>query len=89
MIIPLSWYLVVGAALFCIGFFGALTRRNAVAILMAFSRYVTPHLLTGQFFAIFVVGIAAAEAALGLAIIIAIYRVRETANADEINLMKW
>lgn len=103
MIIPLSWYLVVGAALFCIGLFGALTRRNAVAILMAlelmlnavninlvaFSRYVTPYLLTGQFFAIFIIGIAAAEAALGLAIIIAIYRVRETANADEINLMKW
>jgi len=101
--IPLPWYLTLAAALFCIGIYGALTRRNAVAILMslelmlnavninlvAFSRYVTPAALTGQVFALFVITIAAAEAALGLAIIIAIYRARETVNADEINLMKW
>jgi len=101
--IPLPWYLTLAAALFCIGLYGALTRRNAVAILMslelmlnavninlvAFSRYVTPAALTGQVFALFVIAIAAAEAALGLAIIIAIYRARETVNADEINLMKW
>ncbi|MBM4466281.1 MAG: NADH-quinone oxidoreductase subunit NuoK [Chloroflexi bacterium] len=103
MMIPLPWYLTLAAALFCIGLYGALTRRNAVAILMslelmlnavninlvAFSRYVTPAALTGQVFALFVIAIAAAEAALGLAIIIAIYRARETVNADEINLMKW
>ncbi len=101
--IPLTWYLILAAALFCIGIFGALTRRNAVAILMslelmlnavninmvAFSRYITPSLLTGQVFAIFIIGIAAAEAALGLAIVIAVYRSRDTVNADEINLMKW
>lgn len=101
--IPLPWYLTLAAALFCIGLYGALTRRNAVAILMslelmlnavninlvAFSRYVTPAALTGQVFALFVITIAAAEAALGLAIVIAIYRARETVNADEINLMKW
>jgi NADH-quinone oxidoreductase subunit K len=101
--ISLDWYLILAALLFAIGVFGALTRRNAVSILMclelmlnavninlvAFSRYITPHLLTGQIFAIFVIGIAAAEAALGLAIVLAIYRNRETVNADEIDLMKW
>jgi len=101
--IPLSWYLILAALLFCIGLFGALTRRNAVAILMslelmlnavninmvAFSRYITPHLLTGQVFAIFIIAIAAAEAALGLAIVIAVYRSRDTVNADELDLMKW
>ena len=100
--VSLQAYLMLGAALFCIGLFGALTRRNAVAILMclelmlnavninmvAFSRFITPHLLTGQIFAIFIIGIAAAEAALGLAIVLAIYRNRGTINADEINLMK-
>jgi NADH:ubiquinone oxidoreductase subunit K len=101
--IPLFAYLLVAAILFAIGLFGALTRRNAVSILMclelmlnavninfvAFSRYVTPVLLTGQIFAIFVIGIAAAEAALGLAIVLSVYRNRDTINADEIDLMKW
>jgi NADH:ubiquinone oxidoreductase subunit K len=101
--IPLWMYLLVAALLFGIGVFGALTRRNAIAILMclelmlnavninmvAFSRYITPALLTGQIFAIFIIGIAAAEAALGLAIVLAIYRNRETINADEMDLMKW
>ena len=101
--IPLYMYLLVAALLFGIGLFGALTRRNAIAILMclelmlnavnikmvAFSRYITPSLLTGQIFAIFIIGIAAAEAALGLAIVLAIYRNRDTINADEMDLMKW
>lgn len=101
--IPLPMYLILGALLFVIGVFGALTRRNAVSILMclelmlnavninmvAFSRFVTPNLLTGQVFAIFIIGIAAAEAALGLAIVFAIFRSRDTINVDEINLMKW
>ena len=100
--VSLEAYLMLGALLFGIGLFGALTRRNAVAILMclelmlnavninmvAFSRFITPQLLTGQIFAIFIIGIAAAEAALGLAIVLAIFRNRETINADEINLMK-
>jgi NADH:ubiquinone oxidoreductase subunit K len=101
--VTLEMYLLLGALLFAIGLFGALTRRNAVAILMclelmlnavninmvAFSRFITPNLLTGQVFAIFIIGIAAAEAALGLAIVIAIFRSRDTINVDEINLMKW
>jgi NADH:ubiquinone oxidoreductase subunit K len=101
--IPLYMYLLVGALLFGIGLFGALTRRNAISILMclelmlnavninmvAFSRYITPSLPTGQIFAIFIIGIAAAEAALGLAIVLAIYRNRDTINADEMDLMKW
>ena len=88
--------------MFCIGLYGALVRRNAVAVLMAlelmlnavninlvaFSRSITPTLLTGQIFAIFVITIAAAEAAVGLAIIIALYRTRKTINADEIDLMR-
>lgn len=100
--VSLEAYLMLGAALFCIGLFGALTRRNAVSILMclelmlnavninmvAFSRFITPHLLTGQIFAIFIIGIAAAEAALGLAIVLAVFRTRDTINADEIDLLK-
>jgi len=63
---------------------------NAVNIAMvAFSRYVVPMQLTGQIFTIFIIVVAAAEAAVGLAIIIAIYRSRETIESTEINLMKW
>lgn len=101
--IPLSWYLIVAAILFSLGLYGALARRNAVAILMgvelmlnavninlvAFWRYITPQELIGQVFAIFVITVAAAEAAIGLALIIAIYRHRQTVNIEEIDLMKW
>ncbi|HRI56571.1 MAG TPA: NADH-quinone oxidoreductase subunit NuoK [Anaerolineae bacterium] len=101
-IIPLSWFLLVGAGLFSIGLYGALARRNAVAVLMgvelllnavninlvAFNRYIVPAQVTGQIFAIFVLAIAAAEAAVGLALIIAIYRTRDTVNLDEIDLLK-
>jgi NADH-quinone oxidoreductase subunit K len=102
MPVPLTYFLILAAAMFCIGLYGALVRRNAVGILMAlelmlnavninlvaFSRAVTPTLLTGQIFAIFVIAVAAAEAAVGLAIIIALYRSRKSINADEIDLMK-
>ena len=101
--VSLSWYLVVAAALFCVGLYGALARRNAVAILMsielmlnavninlvAFWRYIAPQALLGQIFAIFVTTVAAAEAAIGLALIIAIYRHRKTIEIEEIDLMKW
>jgi len=93
----------LSAVLFSIGLYGALAKRNAIVILMsielmlnavniamvAFSRYIVPLLLTGQVFAIFVMVVAAAEVAVGLAIIIAIYRSRETVDATQINLMKW
>lgn len=101
--ISLSWYLVFAAALFCIGLFGALARKNAVAILMgielmlnavnvnlvAFWRYRTPDFIVGQVFAVIVFAVAAAEVAVGLALFISIYRRRKTVAADEIDLLKW
>lgn len=104
--IPLVWYLIVAAALFCLGLFGALARRNAITVLMgielmlnavninlvAFWRYGTRDPLTdfaGLVFALFVITLAAAEAAVGLALIIAIYRSRDTVNVEEIDLLKW
>ena len=100
--VPLSWYLILAAFLFCIGVYGVLARRNAIAILMsielmlnavninlvAFARYVTPVALTGQVFAIFVMMIAAAEAAVGLALIITVYRNMKHIRMDEIRLLK-
>lgn len=101
--ITLYHYLTVSVLLFAIGLYGILTRRNAIGILMsielilnsvnlnlvAFSRYVTPQALSGQVFALFVIAVAAGEATLGLAIVLSIYRSRETVNMDDINLMKW
>ncbi|MBI2860147.1 MAG: NADH-quinone oxidoreductase subunit NuoK [Chloroflexi bacterium] len=103
MNLALEHYLVLSAVLFAIGLYGALTKRNAVIILMcielmlnavnismvAFSRFIVPALLTGQVFAIFVMVVAAAEVAVGLAIILAVYRGLETIDATRINLMKW
>ena len=103
MTIGLTHYLVLSAVLFCIGLFGALTRRNAVIILMcieimlnavnislvAFSSYVVPQLLTGQVFAIFVIVVAAAEVAVGLAIVLAIFRHFKDIDTNNINLLKW
>jgi NADH-quinone oxidoreductase subunit K len=100
--VPLSWVLIVAGALFCIGLFGALSRRNTVGILLgvelmlnavninlvAFWRYLEPNLIAGQLFALFVVTVAAAEAAVGLAMIIAIYRMRLTVNVDEVDTLK-
>jgi NADH:ubiquinone oxidoreductase subunit K len=103
MAIGLEHYLVLSALLFSIGLYGAFAKRNAIVILMsielmlnavniamvAFSRYIVPLMLTGQVFAIFIMVVAAAEAAVGLAIIITIYRNRETIDATRINLLKW
>ena len=101
--IPLWMFLMVGALLFCIGVYGVLSRRNAVAILMsvelmlnavninlvAFWRYVTPSNMSGQAFAAFIFVVAAAEAAVGLAIIISVYRNRRSVIVDDVNLLKW
>jgi len=101
--IGLEHYLILSAILFSIGLYGVLAKRNAIIILIcielmlnavnitmvAFSRYIVPLLLTGQIFAIFIIVVAAAEAAVGLAIIIAIYRNRETIDATKVDLMKW
>ena len=101
--VPLGGYLFVGAALFCLGLYGALARRNAIGVLMgielmlnasvvnlvAFWRYVNPTAaLTGQAFAIFVITLAAAEVAVGLALIIAIYRNRDTVVVDDVDMMR-
>jgi NADH-quinone oxidoreductase subunit K len=102
-VIPLEWWLIVAAALFCIGLYGVLSRRNAIGVLMgielmlnavnvnlvAFWRYITPQALTGQVFAIFVITVAAAEAAVGLAIVIAAYRRRDTVIVEELETMRW
>ncbi len=101
--IPLSWWLIFAAALFCIGLFGVLSRKNAVAILMgielmlnavnvnliAFWRYRANEGVAGQAFAVMVFAVAAAEVAVGLALIISIYRRRSSVVADDIDMMKW
>ena len=101
--VPLSWYLILSAALFSIGMFGVLARRNAIAILLgielmlnavninlvAFWRYLDPVQITGQVFAIIVFAVAAAEVAVGLALVISVYRNRKTVVADELDMMKW
>jgi NADH:ubiquinone oxidoreductase subunit K len=101
--VPLAWYLILAAALFCVGLYGVLSRRNAIATVMgvelmlnavnvnllAFWRYTEPGGMTGQAFATFVYAVAAAEVAVGLALIVAIYRNRDTVDLDQINLLKW
>jgi NADH:ubiquinone oxidoreductase subunit K len=103
MTIGLEHYLVLSAILFSIGLYGALAKHNAIVILMsieimlsavnialiAFSRFIVPAELTGQIFALFAMTVAAAETAVGLAIIISIYRNKETIDANKIDLMKW
>jgi NADH:ubiquinone oxidoreductase subunit K len=100
--IPLGWYLVFAAALFALGLYGALARRNAISILMgielmlnaamvnlaAFWRYLAPERISGQVFVVVLFAMAAAEAAVGLALIISIYRSRNTVLPEETDLMK-
>jgi NADH:ubiquinone oxidoreductase subunit K len=105
--IPLTHYLVLAAILFCIGLYGVLTRRNAIAILMsielmlnavninliAFNKYIVvtnPDVIyNGQIFAIFVLTVAAAEAAVGLALVLALYRNFSDIFIEKINILKW
>lgn len=100
--VPLPWVLILAGGLFCIGLYGALARRHTVAILLgielmlnavninlvAFWRYLEPDVVAGQVFALFVITVAAAEAAVGLAMIIAIYRSRMTVHADEVDTLR-
>ncbi|MCZ0754011.1 NADH-quinone oxidoreductase subunit NuoK [Anoxybacillus sp. J5B_2022] len=100
--VPLSAYLVLALMLFCIGLYGALTKRNTVIVLIcielmlnavninlvAFSKYGVNPSITGQIFSLFTITVAAAEAAVGLAILMAFYRNRKTVNIDEIDSMK-
>jgi len=99
--LPQWLFLALGAVLFALGMIGVLTRRNAIVILMSielmlngvnltfitFSHYLGN--IAGQIFAVFIIAVAAGEAAIGLAIIVAIFRQKMTINVDEINLMKW
>lgn len=103
MEIQLQYFLLLAAALFCIGIYGLITSRNAVRVLMSvelllnavnlnlmgFSNYLDPTGIKGQVFAVFVITIAAAEAAVGLAIVLAIYRNRDTIDMERFNLLKW
>lgn len=98
-------YLILSGVLFSIGLYGALAKRNAVAILMcveimlnsvnialvAFSRYLVEDtvVMTGHVFAMFVITVAAAEAAVGLAIVISIYRTRQHVDVEQVDTMKW
>ena len=101
MQIPIEYYLILSAFMFTVGIAGVLIRRNAIIVFMSielmlnsanltlitFSSYLGD--TTGQLFVFFVMAVAAAEAAVGLAIIIAIFRNKLTVNIDEINILKW
>jgi len=98
---PLSWYLVLSAVLFAIGVVGVLVRRNIIVIFMAIELMLNAVNLTfvavgrsqgamdGQVIVFFVMTVAAAEAAVGLAIILAVFRNRETTNVDELATLRW
>jgi NADH:ubiquinone oxidoreductase subunit K len=99
--VALNYYLLLAAFLFCTGIYGVLARKNAVLVLMSIElmlNAVNINLIAfsfklqngiGQVFAIFVIAVAAAEAAVGLGIILAFYRNKETINIDEMNIMRW
>lgn len=100
--IPVSSFLLVALILFCVGLYGALTKRNAIVVLLsielmlnavninlvAFAKYGYFASMAGQIFSLFTITVAAAEAAVGLAILISLYRNRSTVNVDEMDLMK-
>jgi NADH-quinone oxidoreductase subunit K len=101
MSVPVSWYLLLAAGLFAVGTAGALTRRNGITIflsielmlnsvnltLVAYSRLLGDH--TGQLVVFFVLAVAAAEAAVGLALFIAVFRHRRTIDLNRVNLLRW
>jgi NADH-quinone oxidoreductase subunit K len=100
---PLVYPLLLAAFLFGVGIYGVLARRNAVLVLMsvelmlnavninlvAFNAYLRDQLVGGQVFALFVIAVAAAEVGIGLAIVLLIFRNRETVNLDEVDLLRW
>lgn len=99
--IPIHYYLILSAVMFITGVVGVLTRRNAIIIFMcielmlnsvnltfvAFSSYLGNE--TGQMFVFFVMAVAAAEAAVGLAIVIALFRNKQTVNINDVNILRW
>lgn len=98
-----SYFIALSAALFSIGIYGALSKRNVISVLIsielmlgavninlvAFNKYLTPEAFLGQIFAIFIITVAAVEVGLGLALIIAISRRRETTELDDLDWLKW
>jgi NAD(P)H-quinone oxidoreductase subunit 4L len=103
MQLQLEYFLILAAALFCIGIYGLITSRNAVRVLMSielllnavnlnlmgFSNFLDNAGIKGQVFTVFVITVAAAEAVVGLAIILTIYRNRDTVDMEQFNLLKW
>lgn len=101
--IPLTYFLILAAIMFFAGIYGFLTRRNLITILMsvelilnsvninfvAYNRYLYPHKLEGFFFSLFVIAVAASEAAVAIAIIINIYRRFTTINVEDVDTMKY
>ncbi len=101
--IGLNHYLMLSAALFSIGFYGVITRRNAVGVLMgaelilnsvnlnllAFNHFLHPAALGGQMFALFTITIAAAEATVALALVVAVYRQKKSVLVEDIDQLKW
>ena len=99
--IPISWYLLLSATLFCLGVVGFLIKRNLITVFMSIELMLNGvnlsfvafahqwHTVKGQIFVFFVMAIAAAEAAVGLAIFISLFHHRETIDVDEANLMRW
>ncbi|NLL18486.1 MAG: NADH-quinone oxidoreductase subunit NuoK [Clostridia bacterium] len=101
--VTLNHYLILAAILFCIGFYGAVAKKNAVAVLMgielmlnsvninlvAFNRFLNPGEMTGHIFALMVIVVAAAEVAVGLALILNIYRQRLTTDVNDLDWLKW
>jgi NADH-quinone oxidoreductase subunit K len=99
--VPLSWYVVLGGAVFCVGILGFLIRRNIIIMLMsielmlngvnitliAFNHYLQDMRI--QIFVLFIITIAAAEVAVGLALMIALFKNKQTVNIDELDIMKW
>ncbi|MGQ9838765.1 NADH-quinone oxidoreductase subunit NuoK [Thermostichus vulcanus] len=101
--LQLQFFLLVAAILFCIGIYGLIVSRNAIRVLMsielmlnavnlnfiAFSNFLDSGMIRGQVFSVFVITVAAAEAAVGLAIVLGIYRNRATIDMESFNLLKW
>lgn len=99
--VPISWYLILGAILFTIGTVGVLIRRNVIVIFLSIELMLNAvnlvfvslsrqlHSMDGQVIVFFIMTVAAAEAAVGLAIIISVFRNRETVNVDELNMLRW
>ena len=99
----MNYYLLLAAVLFVIGLFGVITRRNVIGILMSlelmfnavninfvtFNKYIVSDVLTGQIFSIFIMVVAAAEATVGLAIVLLLYRNWRGIEADNVKIMKW